>query len=274
MLESLIRGSEQEPGLEQAVGLVNDALLAAPPGPEMAGVFLVGGSSRIPLLGVLVTQRTGRVPLQHGDPTTAVAEGAAHHGWDALHGEPDPSDSPPPDGRKPGGPPPGFPKKKFPAIRTKIALLVTLLLLLAGGGIFTYVQVSESTTTTTQTTTYPPQTDPSPTDPSPTDPSPTDPSPTDPSPTDPPSTEPDPYYGTMISDVMVYEQPWLNESTLYGVYAGETVGIRCTTQGEYVRNPETGQSSDLWNGIGDGFVPDVYVDTGTAMPTMPQCATK
>lgn len=62
-------------------------------------------------------------------PTTAVAEGAAHHGWDALHSEPA---TPPPS---------GFPDKEFRAIRTKVVLLVALLLLLAGGGIFTYVRV-------------------------------------------------------------------------------------------------------------------------------------
>ena len=48
-LEQLIRGGGSNgPGLAEAVGLVAQALNAAPPGPPLGGVFLVGGSSRIP----------------------------------------------------------------------------------------------------------------------------------------------------------------------------------------------------------------------------------
>jgi len=32
--------------------------------------------------------------------------------------------------------------------------------------------------------------------------------------------------------------------------------------------------AELWNGIGDGFVTDLAVDTGTDQPTMPQCETE
>ena len=50
----------------------------APPQPPFAGVYLVGGSSRIPLLGRLVQERLGRTPINHDDdPGTAVAVGAA-----------------------------------------------------------------------------------------------------------------------------------------------------------------------------------------------------
>ena len=85
-LEDLVRGGRgREPGLTEAVELVAGALAEAAPGPPPAGVFLVGGSSRIPLLGTLVTQRIGQPPLVHGDPTTAVADGAARHAWVRAH---------------------------------------------------------------------------------------------------------------------------------------------------------------------------------------------
>jgi Hsp70 protein len=84
-LEDLICGGEgHEPGLADAVGLVSDALRQAPPGPRFAGVFLVGGCARIPMLGTLVQQDTKLRPLSHGDPTTAVARGAAESGRKQL----------------------------------------------------------------------------------------------------------------------------------------------------------------------------------------------
>lgn len=77
-LEDLVRGGPgREQGLTEAVDLVEGALADAPPGPPFAGVFLAGGGARIPLLGSLVSVRTAKVPLDHGDPTTAVADGAA-----------------------------------------------------------------------------------------------------------------------------------------------------------------------------------------------------
>ncbi|BBH69574.1 hypothetical protein ACTI_62590 [Actinoplanes sp. OR16] len=77
-LEQLINGGPgHRPGLTEAVGLVDRAMREAPPGPPFGGVFLVGGSSRISRLGVLVIERTGRPPIQHGDPTIAVSYGAA-----------------------------------------------------------------------------------------------------------------------------------------------------------------------------------------------------
>jgi hypothetical protein len=84
-LEDLICGGEgHEPGLADAVALVGDALRAAPPGPRFAGVFLVGGCARIPMLGTLVQRDTKLRPLSHGDPTTAVARGAAESGRKQL----------------------------------------------------------------------------------------------------------------------------------------------------------------------------------------------
>jgi molecular chaperone DnaK (HSP70) len=73
-LEELIRGGPgHAPGLVDAVKLVAETLRQAPSGPRLHGVFLTGGSSRIPLLGNLITQQIGQRPLEHGDPSTAVA---------------------------------------------------------------------------------------------------------------------------------------------------------------------------------------------------------
>jgi molecular chaperone DnaK len=76
--EQLIRGgSRPPPGLTEAVQLVSRILENKPTGPPFAGVFLVGGSSRIPLLGQLVQEQVERTPIEGGDPGTAVADGAA-----------------------------------------------------------------------------------------------------------------------------------------------------------------------------------------------------
>jgi molecular chaperone DnaK (HSP70) len=45
---------------------------------ELAGVFLVGGSSRIPLIARLVHERTGVLPTTLDQPETVVARGALH----------------------------------------------------------------------------------------------------------------------------------------------------------------------------------------------------
>ena len=81
----VVGGRGRSPGLTEAVQLIDQALTQADPGPPLAGVFLVGGSSRIPLLGALVTEATGKPPITHADPTTAVAEGAAAFGWEVSH---------------------------------------------------------------------------------------------------------------------------------------------------------------------------------------------
>jgi hypothetical protein len=52
--------------------------------------------------------------------------------------------------------------------------------------------------------------------------------------------------------------------TLY--LALNTHGILCTVEGDVVTNPDNGQSSSLWDSTCDGFVPDVYVDTGPTSP--------
>ena len=69
----------------------------------------------------------------------------------------------------------------------------------------------------------------------------------------------------------VFEQPSLSSRTVAEIADGTTIGILCTAQGDVVTNPDTGQSSSLWDSTSEGFVPDVYVDTGTNQPTMGSC---
>lgn len=115
-LEELICGGpDHEPGLAESVEVVTSVLDPIPPGPPFVGVFLTGGCSRIPMLGALVQDRTDRPPLTYGDPTTAVAQGAAQFAWHRLEAPETPETSqPPPPGpppRPPPGPPPGPPQR-------------------------------------------------------------------------------------------------------------------------------------------------------------------
>jgi hypothetical protein len=55
-------------------------------------VFLVGGSSRIPLLGQLVQEQVERTPIEGGDPGTAVADGAAEYARARVFVRPNGSD--------------------------------------------------------------------------------------------------------------------------------------------------------------------------------------
>lgn len=64
-------------GLSDAVDLVPGTLRdGSVPRPQLSGVFLVGGSSRIPLVSRLVHERTGVVPTTLDQPETVVARGA------------------------------------------------------------------------------------------------------------------------------------------------------------------------------------------------------
>jgi hypothetical protein len=73
------------------------------------------------------------------------------------------------------------------------------------------------------------------------------------------------------STVNVYQQPSLSSSVVAQVANGATIDILCTTQGDVVTNSGTGQSSSLWDGTSDGYIPDVYIDTGTNQATMGSC---
>jgi hypothetical protein len=69
----------------------------------------------------------------------------------------------------------------------------------------------------------------------------------------------------------VFEQPSPNSPIVAEIADGTTIGILCTAEGDVVTNQDTGQSSSLWDSTSEGFVPDVYVDTGTSQPTMSSC---
>jgi LasA protease len=73
------------------------------------------------------------------------------------------------------------------------------------------------------------------------------------------------------STIYVHSQPSQSSSVVASVANGTTIGILCTTQGDVVTNQDTGQSSSLWDGTSDGYISDVYVDTGTNQATMTNC---
>ena len=92
------------------------------------------------------------------------------------------------------------------------------------------------------------------------------------------SDNPSPEYATGIvvapqgdSAVYVYEQPSGSSTEVAEVADGATISILCTAQGDVVTNSDSGQTSSLWDGTSDGFIPDVYVDTGTNQATMGSC---
>jgi hypothetical protein len=73
-LEALIR-----PGLLRSVEVLSAAIAAArQASPGLAGIYLVGGSSRIPLVGRLIGERLRVVATSLDQPETAVALGAHH----------------------------------------------------------------------------------------------------------------------------------------------------------------------------------------------------
>jgi hypothetical protein len=69
----------------------------------------------------------------------------------------------------------------------------------------------------------------------------------------------------------VFQQPSLSSQNVAEIAGGTTIGILCTAQGDVITNSDTGESSSLWDRTSEGFVPDVYVDTGTNQPTMGSC---
>ncbi|PRW63120.1 type VII secretion-associated protein [Actinopolyspora mortivallis] len=65
--------------LGRATDLVGEVLRDGGVSPEeVSGIFLVGGSSRVPLVARLVHERTGVVPATLDQPETVVARGALH----------------------------------------------------------------------------------------------------------------------------------------------------------------------------------------------------
>jgi actin-like ATPase involved in cell morphogenesis len=73
-LEALIR-----PSLLRSVELLAGTIRSTGMAPDrLAGIYLVGGSSRIPLIATLIAEQLGVVPSSLDQPETAVALGAHH----------------------------------------------------------------------------------------------------------------------------------------------------------------------------------------------------
>ncbi|MFC4004635.1 Hsp70 family protein [Prauserella oleivorans] len=79
-LEALVR-----PAMLRSVELLARTVRAAGLSPDrLAGIYLVGGSSRLPLVGTLLAEKLGVVPSSLDQPETAVALGAHHVAADGI----------------------------------------------------------------------------------------------------------------------------------------------------------------------------------------------
>ncbi|PXY25017.1 molecular chaperone Hsp70 [Prauserella sp. PE36] len=79
-LEALVR-----PAMLRSVELLARTVRAAGLSPDrLAGIYLVGGSSRLPLVGTLLAEKLGVVPSSLDQPETAVALGAHHVASDGI----------------------------------------------------------------------------------------------------------------------------------------------------------------------------------------------
>lgn len=79
-LEALVR-----PSMLRSVELLSKTVGEAGLTPDrLAGIYLVGGSSRLPLVGSMIAEKLGVVPVSLDQPETAVALGAHHVGGDGI----------------------------------------------------------------------------------------------------------------------------------------------------------------------------------------------
>ena len=79
-LEGLVR-----PAMLRSVELLSRTLRSSGLAPDrLAGIYLVGGSSRLPLVGTMIAEKLGVVPASLDQPETAVALGAQHVARDGL----------------------------------------------------------------------------------------------------------------------------------------------------------------------------------------------
>ncbi|RSN13935.1 molecular chaperone Hsp70 [Streptomyces sp. WAC 05977] len=79
-LEALVR-----PSMLRSVELMSRVVRSAGMTPDrLAGIYLVGGSSRLPLVGSLIAEKLGVVPGSLDQPETAVALGAQHVASDGI----------------------------------------------------------------------------------------------------------------------------------------------------------------------------------------------
>jgi actin-like ATPase involved in cell morphogenesis len=79
-LEALVR-----PAMLRSVELLSRTVRSAGLSPDrLAGIYLVGGSSRLPLVGTMIAEKLGVVPGSLDQPETAVALGAHHVAPDGI----------------------------------------------------------------------------------------------------------------------------------------------------------------------------------------------
>lgn len=79
-LEALVR-----PALLRSVELLSRTVAAAGLSPaQLVGIYLVGGSSRLPLVGSMIAEKLGVVPASLDQPETAVALGTHHVSGDGI----------------------------------------------------------------------------------------------------------------------------------------------------------------------------------------------
>ncbi|HVV08672.1 Hsp70 family protein [Amycolatopsis sp.] len=127
-LEALVR-----PAMLRSVELLSRTVQAAGLTPDrLAGIYLVGGSSRLPLVGTMIAEKLGVVPASLDQPETAVALGAHHVTGDGIsmrtqnvEGQvastgvppvPPQSFAPPQVANVPGTPPGGYPNyRQYPS---------------------------------------------------------------------------------------------------------------------------------------------------------------
>jgi hypothetical protein len=84
------------PILDATVNATRAAVNSAQVRPaDLAGIYLVGGGSRIPLVSVLLTQAFGRAPTATDQPELVVAEGGLRAAGSPAH-QPPPAHMPPP----------------------------------------------------------------------------------------------------------------------------------------------------------------------------------
>jgi actin-like ATPase involved in cell morphogenesis len=150
--ETMIR-----PAINETIVALRRAVASARVEPEaVSAVLLVGGSSRIPLVGQMVTADLGRPVAVDARPKDAIALGAALDGgrpapvlpqpgppvaaWPTAAVQPTPAPAAPPVGPQPGAPapigqPPMGPPSSRPHRRRAVVLAVLAVFVLLAGGL-------------------------------------------------------------------------------------------------------------------------------------------
>jgi hypothetical protein len=167
-LEALVR-----PALLRSVELLSRTVAAAGLTPDrLVGIYLVGGSSRLPLVGSMIAEKLGVVPASLDQPETAVALGAHHVSGDGISMRTQNVEGQLATGAVPAPPPqyappqPGFPSgpfqfpapSNFPSLpaaaepkrsRKKPVIAGTAVLVVLLAGVLTYLLWPSSSSATT-----------------------------------------------------------------------------------------------------------------------------